>query len=70
MLSGVKHGGNDQFVSSSSDGISMSSVENLKQAMHRIALLQTMSMEDLVVHRLVYRMELFMKCMIVISINN
>ena len=49
MLSGVKHGGNDQFVSSSSDGISMSSVENLKQAMHRIALLQTMSMEDLVV---------------------
>ena len=55
MLSGVmadgikKHGGNDQFVSSSSDGISMSSVDNLGQAMHRIASLQTISMEDLVV---------------------
>ena len=55
MLSGVmvdgikKHGSNDQFVSSSSDGMSMTSVENLAQAMHRIALLQTMSTEDLVV---------------------
>ena len=49
MIDARKQGNNDQFISSSSDATSMTSVETVDQAMHRIASLQTLSIEDLIV---------------------
>ena len=49
MADARKQGNNEQFVSSSSDTMSMTSVETVEQAMHRIASLQTLSIEDIVV---------------------